>query len=174
MSDLVYLRPLQLADAETSCKWRNNPEIWVLTGSKPDRYITAEMEKAWLAGVLERPTDRRFAICIKDTDQYIGNIHLENIEALQAQYGGMFIGEPSYWSRGIGTQASALLVDYAFEILKVEKLYGFVRQEHSASRRMLEKSGFNSEVQSKGWVKISMDRSAWLLQKVQTKVDASR
>lgn len=174
MSNLIYLRSLQMSDAQISYQWRNNPEIWKLTGSKPDQHITSEMETAWLAGVLQRTTDKRFAICLKETNQYIGNIHLENIELSQAQYGGLFIGEPSYWSKGIGTQASALLIDYAFETLQVEKLYGFVRKEHSASRRMLEKCGFDAVEQSAAWVKISMERTAWLSQKTRKEVATSQ
>ena len=70
----VYIRPLTLEDAKTSYKWRNNPKVWELTGSKPDKYITEEMETEWLKNVLQRKNEKRFAVCVKDTDQYIGNI----------------------------------------------------------------------------------------------------
>lgn len=174
MTYSIYLRPLRLEDAQTSCNWRNNPEIWKLTGSRPDRHITPEMETTWLANVLQRQTEKRFAICLNATDQYIGNIHLDNIETSQAQYGGLFIGEPSYWRQGIGTQASALLLDYAFETLKVEKLYGFVRKEHNASLRMLQKIGFATASYSQALVRISIEKAVWLSQKENESVATSK
>lgn len=174
MTYTIYLRPLQLEDAQTSCKWRNNPAIWKLTGSQPDRYITAEMETAWLADVLQRPSEKRFAVCLKENDQYIGNIHLENIEETEAQYSGLFIGEPLLWGKGIGTQASAILIEYAFETLKVEKLYGFVRKEHGASLRMLQKIGFSTEPHSDEMIRISIEKAVWLSQKENEPVAASK
>lgn len=174
MTYTIYLRPLRLEDAQISCNWRNNPAIWELTGSQPDRHITPEMETAWLADVLQRPSEKRFAVCLIANNQYIGNIHLERIEASQAQYGGLFIGEPLLWGKGIGTQASALLLDYAFETLKVEKLDGYVRKEHGASLRMLEKVGFEALSQAEDLVRISIEKATWLAQKEKRAVAASK
>ena len=36
----VLIRPLEVSDALTSYKWRNDPEIWKYTGSRPDMEIT--------------------------------------------------------------------------------------------------------------------------------------
>lgn len=52
MNDEVYIRPLELKDALVSYKWRNNPRIWRLTGSRPNTFVTPEIETEWLKHVL--------------------------------------------------------------------------------------------------------------------------
>jgi hypothetical protein len=37
--------------------------------------ITAEIEKQWLLNKLNLANEKRFAICLKNTNEYIGNIH---------------------------------------------------------------------------------------------------
>ena len=49
----IYLRSLK-EDALTSYKWRNNPLIWKLTGSKPDIEITKEIELSWIDKILKK------------------------------------------------------------------------------------------------------------------------
>jgi hypothetical protein len=43
----MYIRPLQESDALISFTWRNNLEIWKYTASKPNKYITSEIELKW-------------------------------------------------------------------------------------------------------------------------------
>ena len=50
----IYIRSLKREDALTSYKWRNNPLIWELTGSKPDIEITKEIELSWIDKILKR------------------------------------------------------------------------------------------------------------------------
>ena len=152
----VYIRPLTLEDAKTSYKWRNNPKVWELTGSKPDKYVTEEMETEWLKNVLQRKNEKRFAVCVKDTDQYIGNIHLANIEEDQAEYAGLFLGETEFWGKGIGTSASNQMCDFAFSELHVKFLHGLVRKEHAASLAMLSKLGFKNEPFKDGLVRVTL------------------
>jgi len=64
----IFLRPLKVEDALTSYKWRNNPALWELTGSKPNRLITTEIETEWINKVLRRKDEIRFAICIDKTN----------------------------------------------------------------------------------------------------------
>lgn len=141
MIDSVYLRLLTPEDAKTSYKWRNNPKVWELTGAKPDKYVTPEMETVWLNDVLNRNNEKRFAICMTSTREYIGNIYLVNIEVEKAEL-GIFIGKPELWGKGIGTHAMTQIITYAFDELHLESLYGFVRTEHVASQAMVRKLGF--------------------------------
>lgn len=58
---------------------------------------------------------------------------------------GYWIGE-SYWGKGYGTEAVRLLVRYAFDELKLIRVYASVFESNRASMRVLEKSGFHLEV----------------------------
>jgi RimJ/RimL family protein N-acetyltransferase len=137
----VKIRPLQAEDAAISYKWRNNPEIWKYTESKPDRNITYEIELNWLRDVLKRPDEKRFAICVGDNNQYIGNVQLTNINEKTAQF-HVFIGEIGYHGKGVGTKSTLLILVYAFSVLNLESIYLFVNKKNISAIKLYEKCGF--------------------------------
>lgn len=140
----VRIRPLRETDAVISYKWRNNPEIWRYTERKPDQPITYEIEHKWLREVLKRPNEKRFAICVGNRDEYVGNIQLTDIISKKMAQFHIFIGESSYHNKGVGTRATGLLLDYAFYILELEMVYLFVQQDNASAIRLYEKCGFSS------------------------------
>jgi len=54
---------------------------------------------------------------------------------------GYWLGEP-YWGKGIATEAARALIDYAFGDLGMEALIASARVVNPASRRVIEKCGF--------------------------------
>ena len=138
----IFLRSLQIKDALTSYKWRNNPEVWKHTQNKPDKFITQDMETSWIKGVLKRKNEKRFAICYQG--RYIGNIHLSNIHHTRESSAQVhiFIGEPECWGKGIGTTAINLIADYAFKKLKFCILYAAIDRKNAASLKAFEKAKF--------------------------------
>ena len=128
----VYIRPLMVTDAAVSYQWRNNPKIWRLTGNRPDRYITQEIEEEWIRTVLKRPNEKRFAICLTDSKQYIGNVFLTDMQD-QSAFFHIFLGDRAFWGGNRALQAAILLVTYAFEHLNIEKLFAEINKENRAS-----------------------------------------
>lgn len=141
MNYSVYLRPLVLDDAKTSYNWRNDSEIWKYTGSRPDRHITYEIEKEWLQKALDRSSERRFAICLKKNDRYIGNIQLVDIHAASACF-HLFIGEKQYWGKGIAKTASSLILHYAFSELDIQMVTLEVHKENYPAQSVYRNMGF--------------------------------
>src|SRR5215218_1914784 len=138
---MVYIRPLKTSDATVSYKWRNDPEVWQFTGSRPDQLITVETEHQWIEGVIGKSDERRFAICIKETEQYIGNIQLTNIKDSKAQY-HVFIGEKCFWGKGLAKEATHLILKYAFDELKLDEVYLDVRLDNKNAFHLYKKVGF--------------------------------
>ena len=137
----VTIRPLRTDDAAVSYKWRNNPDIWKYTGKKPDRVITYDIERDWLCEALKRTNERRFAICVGDENQYIGNIQLTDIDNRTAQF-HIFIGEIDYHGKGVGTRATLLMLEYAFSTLGLKSVYLFVNAKNTTAIKMYERCGF--------------------------------
>jgi diamine N-acetyltransferase len=106
----VSLRPLQESDAQTSVKWRNTPEIWEFTESRPDHEISLEEERAWIRRVMADPTSRRYAILADG--HYVGNTYLTGLADGSAEY-HIFIGERDFWGKGIARQATNQLLTAA-------------------------------------------------------------
>lgn len=139
----VFLRELMREDALTSCHWRNDPEIWKYTGSRPDRFITEEVELEWIDKVLADDTRKVFAICLKEDSRYVGNVQVTNIEKDEAQF-HIFIGDKSVWSKGIGTAATIQMLEIAREKLHLKKLKLWVNMKNLAARKVYLKVGFKS------------------------------
>jgi RimJ/RimL family protein N-acetyltransferase len=53
---------------------------------------------------------------------------------------GYWIGE-RYWGKGIGTEAVALVINYAFCVLGLNEIWAYVYSENKSSIRVLEKNG---------------------------------
>jgi len=137
----IYIRPLRESDALVSYKWRNDPVVWALTGSRPDRHITHDIELEWIRRVLQDKTARRFAICIADTNEYIGNVQLTEISTDDANL-HIFIGEKDYWGKGVSTQATGLILRYGFNELNLKNILLEVNKENLSAIKSYEKNGF--------------------------------
>lgn len=137
----IYLRPLSLEDAKTSYKWRNDPEIWKYTDNRPDRKITQRTEESWLTKVSDRKDSARFAICIKNTDKYIGNVQLTSINNQTAEF-HIFIGNKKYWGKKIAQKASRLILVYAKHQLHLKSVYLSVNLKNKTAISAYEKVGF--------------------------------
>lgn len=137
----VLIRPLKIEDALISYRWRNDSEIWQYTGKRPDKLITKEIEKDWLAEKLHETNSSRFAI-IAD-DQYVGNIQITDIvKSDKGQY-HIFIGEKVFWNKGIAQQATAQIIRFANEKLNLKEIYLIVNPNNVTAIKLYEKSGFH-------------------------------
>jgi diamine N-acetyltransferase len=140
---IVRIRPLTIEDARTSWKWRNDPSIWKYTNNKPAQEITIEMEQEWLIKSLAKGNESRFAICLSEEMNYIGNVQLTDITKEDAQF-HIFIGEKQYHGMGIGTRATKLILEYAFNVLKLKSIYLYVNLNNIIAIRAYEKNGFKT------------------------------
>lgn len=139
MSD-IRIRPLALEDAKTSYKWRNDPEIWRLTGSRPDKTITVKDETEWIKKVIADTSCRRFAIEVDGV--YVGNIYLTDIvQNNDAQY-HIFIGDRNYWGKGIASEASRQIIEFGRDKLHLQSIYLKVHEENAAAIHVYSKLGF--------------------------------
>jgi diamine N-acetyltransferase len=135
----VEIRLLQELDAHTSVKWRNDPEVWKLTGSRPDKKVTLEEELQWIRRVMADSSSRRFAILAGGT--YIGNIYLTDIKDGEAEY-HIFLGDKAYWGKGIAKTASKMLLNYAKDTLLLHTVVLSVRKANTAAIALYSKLGF--------------------------------
>jgi RimJ/RimL family protein N-acetyltransferase/glycosyltransferase involved in cell wall biosynthesis len=149
---MTIIRPLELGDAEISHKWRNDPEVWKFTGSRPDIHITEEIERNWIENKLKESDSKRFAIVHDNI--YVGNIQLTNISPNEAAEYHIFIGDKSFWNKGIAKIATNLLIEYAKNELKLKKIYLFVNPLNLSAIKVYEKSGFKTVTEE---VKMELD-----------------
>ena len=52
---------------------------------------------------------------------------------------------PDYWNLGLATEAARAVRDYAFEVMKLERVISLIHPDNRASRRVTEKNGMTLE-----------------------------
>lgn len=162
MNHSVYLRELYLSDAKISYKWRNNPLVWKYTGSRPSRIINEKIETDWLKNALKKPQDFRFAICLKENSQYIGNVQLINVNSNAADF-HIFIGEPSFWGKGIGKEATILMLNFGFTHLDLNSINLEVHKENLAAYSVYKKIGFEENGIKNDFLKMTIEKDKMLV-----------
>ena len=158
MNYSVYLRPLKFEDAKTSYKWRNNPKIWEFTPFKPTKLISLAMEKVWLKKALKNKNEYRFAICLLETGQYIGNIQLINVKNNSGCF-HVFIGEPSFWSKGIGKEATSLILNYGFTKLGLDFITLGVHKMNAFAKSVYYKMGFQPISEDGDFIEMALEKN---------------
>lgn len=150
----ILIRPLRFEDASVSWKWRNDPEVWEHTGSRPDIVVTEEIEKQWIVDKLKELNSVRFAIDVDDV--YVGNIQLTNIVENETAEYHVFIGDKSYWGKGVASLATSQIIRFAKNVINLQSIYLSVKPENKSAIRVYEKSGF---VKINEDVKMTLDLS---------------
>ena len=151
----VEIRPLQEQDAYTSVKWRNDSEVFKFTGNTYKNEITLETELNWIRKVITNENEYRCAILADDV--YVGNIYLTDITDTSAHY-HIFIGNKEYWGKGVAKEASKLILQYAFQILKLKNVLLRVKKQNTAAYRLYCKLGFVAENDDGEWVEMKVNK----------------
>lgn len=141
----VILRAFEREDAERCYRWMNDPNI---VRTLKTRYpIAFQNESEWLERAMRvSDVERHFAIERRDDRSHIGNASIHDIEWVSRTAAfGLFIGEPSAWNRGFGSDAIATLVRFAFEEMNLRKLRINVFDYNERAKHVLETHGFVQE-----------------------------
>jgi len=140
----VYFRPLERSDAAVVQPWFNDPEV--THNLLMFRPISLQAEEAFLEVQVKKETDVPVMIVVRETDRPIGTaaLHVENAPHRQARF-GIAIGAKDEWGKGYGTEATALMVEYAFATLNLHRVWLHVFEYNKAGRRTYEKAGFRQE-----------------------------
>jgi RimJ/RimL family protein N-acetyltransferase len=144
---VVELRSHTPASLEPLLRWKNDIEIQRLSSDDETRTFT----RAEVAARLEqwmRPSGDivHLAIGLVGRVEPIGFLHLALIERAHRRCRlGIVIGEKDLWGHGYGHQAVVQAVDYAFDVLDLDRITAEVFGDNPRSVRLLEGVGFVRE-----------------------------
>jgi RimJ/RimL family protein N-acetyltransferase len=144
----VTLRPLTEDDWDVLLRWNNDPEVlWFAEGDHITSYTLEDLQ-----GVYRGVSQTAFCLVIEHDGAAIGECWLQqhNLERVLRRERGndihridVMIGETEWWGRGIGSEAVALLVRFAFEVQGADAVFASdVGDYNERSRRMFERLGF--------------------------------
>jgi RimJ/RimL family protein N-acetyltransferase len=131
---------------ELRCKWLNNPKVRTFLRGPLPRSID-QIKKRFESRIPDGLTDWvGFTLYHKKDKKPIGEIGLSRINWINGWANAFAnIGEIEYWSKNIATEATHLLLKYAFEELNLNKVSGSVVVENIGSWTVAEKLGFKYE-----------------------------
>jgi len=140
-TERLILQPLRERDAEALTALADNYKVAIMLSRLPYPYTIAHA-RSFIAWAKDQPADETvFGIYLKDMAQtFIGIASCERREAGEPEL-GYWLGEP-YWGRGYMSEAVGAVVAHAFTEGRHERLISGCRLQNLASRRVLEKAGF--------------------------------
>lgn len=115
-----FLSPIDPNDAEIYTHWLNDMEV-IRNLALANSVINVESEKEFLQALSK---EHNYGIVELATDELIGTCGFTNIDKdnRNAEI-GIFIGDKTYLSRGYGSEAMALLMDYGFRYLNLHNIF---------------------------------------------------
>ena len=141
----VYLRAFEPEDYLLLHKWRNDDEIGHYF-SGTILFTSTLNEKKWLEEKIFDKNNVNCAICIKETNEFIGCIFLNNIDYInRSAHCPTFIGAKEHWNKGYATEARILMLKHAFYDKGLERIWANVHEDNIGSLKMLEKCGYKRE-----------------------------
>ncbi|MDR0963673.1 MAG: GNAT family N-acetyltransferase [Clostridium sp.] len=82
-----------------------------------------------------------WAVTLKDTDEYIGEVMLPKIvDGYLGEIGYLFRQE--YWGKGYANEAVSAIVEYAFGALGLKRLFATIDNNNERSKKFIEKLCF--------------------------------
>ncbi len=133
----LALRAPRLEDAKTVAMLANDRRIAENTARIPHPYNVSDAE-GFITRVNKAGGEVAFLITLRD-ETIIGACGVATLE--DAPEVGYWLGAP-FWGQGYATEALHAVIDYAFTDLGHEALHAGARVTNPASRRVLEKCGF--------------------------------
>ncbi|WP_050069920.1 GNAT family N-acetyltransferase [Anaerosalibacter massiliensis] len=140
----LYLRPMEEKDIPNKVRWINDTNV---NATLNFNYPISEVEtRHWLNRVSTDNNRKDFIVCLIENDKPIGyggliNIDIRNLKA--ESYMG--IGETDYWGKGYAREIRAIILEYAFVQLGLNKVYSYVWEENIKMIKVNEKAGFKVE-----------------------------
>ena len=132
----VYLKLIEEKDMEQRANWINDSDIQNTLNY--DMPTSGDKTRAWFRKIVLDSSRREFSIYTVDGNKYIGFCGIFNIE-MPVMSGELHcvIGDKSYQSGGYGTEAYKLLVNYGFEELGLNKIYGYQLTHNSMRSKVV-------------------------------------
>jgi len=137
----ILLRPFSMDDAEDLYEFTSDEET--------TRFIYAphkdlDHTKRVLANYyLEEPIGK-YAIVLKETNKMIGLVEFRVHEETQGGDLGYTLSR-HYWGNGYMTEAGKLILDLAFNVIGVERVYAATDIRNTASAKLMSRLGMTHE-----------------------------
>lgn len=150
----MLIRKLELKDAELMLEWMHSEDVVAMLAQNFEDKTIEDCRKFIMNANKDEDSDIHRAIC-NAQGEYLGTVSLKHIDRRNknAEYA------ISMRSMAIGTGASTYgtieILKYAFDIIKLEKVYLNVTTENVRAKKFYQKIGFQYEGTAKKHILIN-------------------
>lgn len=148
------LRLLLESDLPLLLEWRNKKHV--LMNMEYQHVISKEEHIRWYQMILQE----KYHYFIIETleNEPVGTIYLSGKTIDNGAESGLYIGDERFLGTGITLEASQLLIDYAFNEIKLNYLFAKVKSSNSAIIAYNERIGFKIEKElNPGFLKMRLN-----------------
>lgn len=94
----------------------------------------------------------RWGMILKETGEFIGSVGLNNLNIVSKKAEVGYELHPSYWGKGLTTEAVKAVLQYSFDELDLYRMGAVTYPQNTASTNLLEKIGFQKEGLLRGYL----------------------
>ncbi len=146
----LYLRPLELSDEDALFVYQSDPETvrYIPWPVRTRDDVRAALQKyAGRTRMTETGDSVLHAIVDKASGTVIGQMNLSIASSVDRHGEFGYVVTRAYAGRGVATEASAALLDYAFETLAFHRVTARIDTRNAASAAVVDKLGFRREAE---------------------------
>ena len=139
-TERLILKPWSEDDAEGLFAYAKDPDVGPHAGWKPHSDVAESLR---IIRTLFLPNDV-WAITIKNSGKIIGSVGLEPDKrrpGINASELGYALSR-EYWGNGIMTEAAKAVIDFAFEVYKLDVISVCTGPQNKRSQSVIQKCGF--------------------------------
>jgi RimJ/RimL family protein N-acetyltransferase len=143
---LVYLRPAERTDIPLFVRWLSDARTTRNLALRSP--LGVALEEQWFDDLLQHHGRDRwhFVICLLSDGRPVGSLDLHAIDYTSGGAGlGIQVGDAADRSKGYGADALGVLLDFAFDQLRLERVWLDVYASNPDARRLYERVGFVHE-----------------------------
>ena len=121
VGDRLYLSPTSAEDVELFTQWLNDFQTTDYIGRSG--YITTTLNEQEYLENRSKKDMASFCIVTLEEDKLIGTVSLEKVDNInRIATLGIFIGDKEYRSKGYGTEAIRLILDFGFNYMNLNNI----------------------------------------------------
>ncbi|MEV7844574.1 GNAT family N-acetyltransferase [Streptomyces cyaneofuscatus] len=140
----VLLRPFTGDDADAIAEIIKDPEVIRYT-FEPSSELTLERLRTWYGSRGDQDDRLDLAVTDRTTGEVVGEVVLYDVDQINRNCAFRTLIGPSGRGRGLGTEATRLIVGYGFEHIGLHRIQLDVYAANHRARRVYEKVGFTAE-----------------------------
>lgn len=141
VSERLILRAPEKADVNAIAHLANNMNVASKVSRMPHPYTPKDAESFVASAATGAMGKCVYAVTLHETRKFMGCCGLQAHDTDSGLELGYWLGEP-YWNQGFATEAAQTLIDFGFRHLNADFIDARVRVMNTASRRVIQKCGF--------------------------------